>query len=140
MPLKGIPRQISPQLLNLLSRMGHGDELLIVDANFPAYSQGVSNVVHAEGQSSTDILEAVLEIYPLDSFTPYQAAVMRQVDSPEDAEIVFDFDRILNAAYRRDGASSCVSIERLERFDFYQRAKSAFAICVTSKPASFGGN
>ena len=133
MPLKGIPRQISPKLLHVLSRMGHGDELLIVDANFPAHAQGVQDVVHCDGLNATEILEAVLQLLPLDSFVDYQASVMQQVDSREDALIIADFEKILNSAYRKDGADCPVSIERVERFEFYERAKSVFAVCATSK-------
>ena len=131
MPLKHVPRAITPELLHILARMGHGDELLIADANFPAHGQGVSEVLRCDGSSSTDILQAVLELFPLDSFASFQAAVMKQVDSEEDAPIVSEFQRILDEVYSRDGSPVSAKLERVERFAFYQRAKSVFAICAT---------
>ena len=136
MPLKNIPRLLTPELLNVLASMGHGDEILICDANFPSSSQGVKHVIHCEGSNATDVLTAILELVPLDSFVPNQAAVMKQVDSEEDAPIVTDFAHILNAAYSKDGSKTEVAIERVERFAFYERAKSVFAICVTGKIAA----
>lgn len=133
MPLKRIPRSISPQLLFILSKMGHGDELLLADANFPSYGQKVSNIVHAENCSATKLLEDILAVFPLDSFAKFQASVMKQVDSELDAPIIANFQDILTHCYRNDGSGNSPVIERLERFQFYERAKSVFAICVTGK-------
>lgn len=139
MPLKRVPRSLSPKLLGVLARMGHGDELLICDANFPSHSQHVRHVVHSDASSATDLLADVLQLLPLDSFTRYQAAVMKQVDSDQDAAIVADFDQLLNRAFQGEDRSPVrVEIERVERFAFYERAKQVFAICVTGESRLYG--
>lgn len=75
MPLKGIPRSLGPQLLSILSRMGHGDELLIADANFPAFSQ-IKDVLDCfPVQDNVELLKDIIQLMPLDSFAKYQAAV-----------------------------------------------------------------
>jgi L-fucose mutarotase len=135
MPLKGIPRLISPEMLRILAQMGHGDELLISDANFPSHNQQVNFIVHADGSSATEVLKAILQLFPLDSFASFQATVMKQVHSSTDAPIIADFQRLLNEAYHADGSAEPAKIERIDRFAFYDKAKSAFAICVTGKLA-----
>ena len=81
--LRGIPPILPPELLRVLRAMGHGDELVIGDANFPGESVG-PQCVRMDGISATDVLEAVLTLLPLDSFVEANAHVMRPVDGPED--------------------------------------------------------
>jgi len=142
MPLKRVPAIVSPALLSVLARAGHGDDLVIADANFPAESVARScgaELVRADGTDATSVLRAVLELVPLDTFAAAQAAVMRQVDQPDvDADAVVDFVRVLSHAFRADGLSGDVAVDRLERFAFYERAKKAFAIVVTSEPRLYG--
>jgi L-fucose mutarotase len=133
MPLKRIPRLISPELLSCLAAMGHGDEILIADANFPSHAQGAKHVIHCDGSSATEVLAAIVELLPLDSFVTHQAAVMKRVDSDEDAPIIAEFQKILDAVYAKDGSKTPVQLERVERFAFYDRAKSVFVVCVTGK-------
>ncbi|KDO17933.1 hypothetical protein SPRG_16656 [Saprolegnia parasitica CBS 223.65] len=138
MPLKGIPSILPPTLLHTLASMGHGDELLIADANFPASSQG-RDVIHMQGSSATDVLAAVLSLLPLDSFAQYQATVMKQVTAPdEDAPIVHEFASLLTAAYRADGARAAAHVERVDRFAFYERAKATYAIIATGEVRLYG--
>src|SRR4051812_47297278 len=114
--LKGIPSILSPELLYLLAQMGHGDELVLADGNFPAASLA-KRVVRADGHGIAAILEAVLQLFPLDSFVEQPAAVMRRVDEPDEAAPIWhEFQKLLDAAN-----GERVSIERVGRFAFYER-------------------
>jgi L-fucose mutarotase len=131
--LKRIPAILSPELLYLIAQMGHGDELVIADANFPATTMG-KRVVRADGHSVPAILEAVLQLFPLDSFVEAPAAVMQRVDSPgEPAPVWTEFQRLLDSAEAKH-----VSIERVERFAFYERAQKAFGVVATGETALYG--
>ena len=119
--------------------MGHGDQLLICDANFPSHAQRAKFVIHAESCNATELTKAVLYLLPLDSFVKYQAMVMKQVDHDEDAPIVAEFQSILNHAYQNvDQSIYPINIERVERFEFYSRAKKVFAIFVTGETRLYG--
>ena len=131
--LKAIDPIISPDLLLTLARMGHGDELVLADANFPAESMG-KLVIRADGHGVPALLEAILKLFPLDSFVEAPAMVMRRVDKPQEAAPVWDdFQRILDSAEARH-----IAIERIERFAFYDRARAAFAIIATGERALYG--
>ena len=131
--LKGIPSILSPELLLLMAHMGHGDELVLADANFPAASIG-RRLVRADGHGVVALLEAVLKLFPLDRFVDQPAAVMQRVDSPhEPVPIWAEFQRALGQA---DGRP--VSIERIERFTFYERARNAFGVVATGETALYG--
>jgi L-fucose mutarotase len=131
--LKHIPPIISPELLYLIARMGHGDELVIADANFPAESMG-KRVVRADGHGVPAILEAVLSLFPLDRYVNAPAIVMQRVEAPaEPAPIWAEFQRVLDAAESRP-----IAIERLERFAFYDRATQAFGVVATGETALYG--
>jgi L-fucose mutarotase len=137
MPLKGIPAILTPQLLSTLASMGHGDELLISDINFPASSQG-REVLHMQGSSATDLLQAILTLFPLDSFAKYQATVMSQVHSDEDAPIIGKFFKILADSHLSDGAPSPPQVERVGRFAFYERSKAVYAIVASGETQLYG--
>jgi L-fucose mutarotase len=131
--LKGIPPILSPELLLLIAQMGHGDELVLADANFPA--AGIARrLVRADGHRVGALLEAILQLFPLDSFVEEPAAVMRRVDRPDEAAPVWnDFQKILNHAEGR-----AIGIERVERFAFYDRSKAAFGVVATGETALYG--
>jgi L-fucose mutarotase len=131
--LKGIPSILSPELLYLIAQMGHGDELVLADGNFPAVSLA-KRVVRADGHGVLPILEAVLQLFPLDEFVEQPAAVMRRVDAPDEAAPIWnEFQKLLDTAQDKR-----VSIERVERFAFYERAKQAFGVVATSETALYG--
>lgn len=131
--LKGIPSLLSPELLYLMAQMGHGDELVLADGNFPAVSVA-QRVVRADGHGVLPILEAMLPLFPLDSFVEQPAAVMRRVDRPDEAAPIWhEYQRRLDAAQGKH-----VSIERVERFAFYERAKCAFGVVATGETALYG--
>ncbi len=130
--LKGIPDVLSPALMGVLMEMGHGDELVLADGNFPAASH-TQRVVRADGHGVPQLLEAVLKFLPLDTFVETPAAVMKPVDgSTPEPPIWQDFRDLIDAAEER-----AVRLELVERFAFYERAKSAFAIVATSEKAIY---
>ena len=129
--LKGIHPLLTPPLLTILAEMGHGDELAIVDANFPA-AANARRLVYAGGIPSPRLLEAVLTVFPLDGFVDAPAAVMTPAEGRP--PIVGEFQAILDAAEGR-----AITIEDVERHAFYQRAAGCFAI-VQSGELRWWGN
>ncbi|MEP2781179.1 MAG: RbsD/FucU family protein [Pseudoruegeria sp.] len=131
--LHNIPPILSPDLLHSLRAMGHGDEIVIADANFPATS--MSNRCHRlDGISSTEVLTAILSVLPLDSYVPNPAHVMEVVGDPDAIPaIVASFQAIVSGA-----ADTPSTLGKLERFAFYDRAKTAFAIVQTGETRLYG--
>ena len=131
--LRNVPPILSPDLLWTLRAMGHGDDLVIADANFPATALG-ARCHRLDGLTATDVLQAVLTVLPLDSFVPNPAVVMEVVDDPDAVPpIVEEFQNITNVT-----ADNPAELNRLERFAFYDRAKSAFAIIQTGETRLYG--
>lgn len=130
--LKGIPAILGPDLLRVLRAMGHGDELVIADANFPASSIG-PQILRADGVSGTQLAEAVLTLMPLDEFVPEQAFVMQVVgDSKAKPPVVAEYEKIV-ARFE-----PTAKISALERFAFYERATKAFAVVQTGESRLYG--
>jgi L-fucose mutarotase len=129
--LKGLHPLISPPLLQVLAEMGHGDELAIVDANFPAATMA-KRLVHMPGLPAPHVLEAVLTLLPLDDFVESPAAIMQPADATR-PPVVAEFQTLLDRA-----ASGPVRIEAVERFAFYQRATAAFAVVATGEARLYG--
>ena len=131
--LKNVPAILSPDLLYMIAQMGHGDEIVLADANFPATSIA-KRLVRADGHGVPAVLEGILKLFPLDSFVEMPAAVMQRVDKPsEPAPVWTEFQRLLDSAEARH-----VAIERVERFAFYERAKKAFGVVATGETALYG--
>ena len=128
--LKGLHPAISPPLLAALAEMGHGDELAIVDANFPA-AANARRLVHAGGLGAPSVLEAVLTLLPLDAFVPCPAAIMTPPEGRP--PIAGEFQALLDAA-----EGSAVLIEDVERFAFYARVAAAFAVVATGETRWWG--
>ena len=129
--LKGLSPLLSPELLHALASMGHGDELLIADANFPAATHA-RRLLRLPGIAATEALEAVLSVLPLDDFVPQPALSMQVVRDPTAVpEIVVEF----NALLARHDAPACGA---LERFAFYERAQQAFAVLATGERRLYG--
>ena len=130
--LKLISPLLSPDLLAILARMGHGDELVLADGNFPAEAMA-RRMVRADGHAIPPLLEAITALLPLDDFVPMPAAVMRVVDAPEEAVPIWGvYERILRTQEGRP-----VSLERMERHAFYARAQNAFAVVATGETALY---
>lgn len=131
--LRNIPAILSPDLLHTLRAMGHGDMIVIADANFPGAAMGIRHH-RLDGIPATQALRAVLELMPLDSFVPDPALTMQVVGDPEaQPEIVGEFQAIID-----ETASDPAQIHTLERFAFYNRAKQAFAILQTGETRLYG--
>ncbi|WP_312530246.1 RbsD/FucU domain-containing protein [Paracoccus sp. (in: a-proteobacteria)] len=132
--LKQISSLISPDLLHVLAMMGHGDELAIVDTNFPAHSVAQHTVygqVLTIGSDLTQAVRAVLTLLPLDSFVPQAGLSMQVVDQPDAIpQTVAEITPLITA----EG----VGMGSLERFDFYARARDAFAILQTQETRIYG--
>jgi L-fucose mutarotase len=121
--LIGIHRLLSPELLGFLARMGHGDEIVVVDANFPA-EFCAKRLTRLPGHGSSAVLQAILSVFPIDSFVKFPVAVMAAVGNPEtEPEAVKELKTVLNQSQ-----GHAVSCEQVERFAFYERCKQAYAI------------
>jgi L-fucose mutarotase len=131
--LLNIPPILSPDLLWTLRAMGHGDDIVIADANFPATTLG-TRCHRLDGISATELLKAVLSVLPLDAYVPDPALVMEVVDEPDTVPpIVAEFQSIIAVA-----SDNLVTAGKLERFDFYEHARSAFAIVQTGETRLYG--
>jgi L-fucose mutarotase len=131
--LKGISPIISPELLATLARMGHGDEIVLADAHFPGESFN-KNVLRADGLRIPDLLKAILPLFELDSYVPHPLTMMAAVEGdladPTVEQNYLEAIRITNP--------DVVSVERIDRFAFYERTKSAFAVLMTGETAKYG--
>ncbi len=132
--LKGIPPIISPELLCALNQMGHGDELVIADGNFPCHSVGKNSIIiHADGHGVPEILDAVLQLMPLDTYTPEPVGLMEVVAGDDVETPIWDKYNEILKKHEPDHHS----IEYIERFAFYERAKGAYLIISTSEKALY---
>ena len=131
--LKGLDPLLSPDLLHALAAMGHGDELVVADANFPA-ARVARRLIRLPGIDAPRALRAILSVLPLDTFTGTPAAVMAVVGDPEAVPPpVREFQAVVDFAAGRP-----VRIESIERFAFYERARAAFAVVATGEPRFYG--
>ena len=133
--LKGIPKILSPQLLKVLCEMGHSDRLVIADGNFPAESIGKDAVViRMDGHGTCEILEAILQLFPLDTYVekPFNLMQVMKGD-PVKTPIWDEYRKIVNAADERGAAV----IGEIERFAFYEEARSAYAVIATGEGALY---
>lgn len=131
--LKGIDPLLGPDLLHILAAMGHGDEIAIVDANFPAAAMA-KRLVRLEGVDSPRALEAVLSLLPLDTFVKSPAAVMQVVGKASEVPPpVREFQPIVDRAVGRR-----LKLATVERFAFYERVQRAFAVLATGERRFYG--
>jgi L-fucose mutarotase len=131
--LKGISPLISPALLELLCRMGHGDEIVLADAHFPAESFN-DRVIRADGLRIPALLEAILPLFELDSYVAHPLVMMAPVPGDQ-------LDPAVGASYLEailKTNPAVAPIERIERFAFYERTRKAFAVVMTGETAKYG--
>ncbi len=128
--LKKIPPVLSPELLKIIAEMGHGDELVIADGNFPS-SALARRLVRADGHNISAVLDAVLELVPLDSYVPQPVTLMDN-GKPTDPPPIWE--RLRYIVERHEGEKT---FELVERFAFYERAKRAYAIVATGETALY---
>lgn len=130
--LKNISPLISPQLLKTLAEMGHGDEIIFSDAHFPAHSMG-PKVIRADGLRVSDLLAAIIPLFELDSYAPPLVMMAAVEGDTLDASVEQRYLQALSSPDRRD-----LSVTRIDRFAFYERAQKTFAIVITGETAKYG--
>ncbi len=129
--LKGIPPILSPSLLKVLCEMGHSDRIVIADGNFPAESIGSDHIVlRCDGHNACEILEAILQVFPLDTYTDTPVNLMEVMPGDPVKTPIWEEYREIVERYDPRGARA---IGTIERFAFYEQAKSAYAIIATSE-------
>ncbi|ALS28457.1 RbsD/FucU domain-containing protein [Paenibacillus cisolokensis] len=130
--LKGISSLLTPELLKILMEMGHGDDLVIGDGNFPAASHA-QRLVRLDGHGVPAVLDAVLSVFPLDQYVERPAGVMAVVPGDPVVPVIWDTYKELVAKHE----GKPVEFEEIERFAFYERAKKAYAIVATGESAQY---
>ena len=128
--LKNISPILSPELLKILMEMGHGDELVIGDGNFPAASMA-QRLVRLDGHGVPEVLDAILKLMPLDTYVESPVALMDNGNPEDQPPIWADYKNIVT---ENEGEKS---FELVERFAFYDRAKKAYAVVVTGEGAIY---
>ena len=133
--LKGIPQILSPELLKVLAEMGHSDRLVISDGNFPAESMGKNAIViRCDGHGVPELLDAILQVFPLDTYVEHPVNLMQVMPGDTvETPIWKSYEKIVGNADER-GAGA---IGQIERFAFYEEARSAYAIIATGESALY---
>ncbi|TGY49909.1 L-fucose mutarotase [Rodentibacter caecimuris] len=131
--LKGIHPVISPELLKILAEMGHGDELVLADAHFPAHSLH-RNVVRVDGISVATLLQGIAPLFEFDAYVEAPLVMMQAVQGDT---LDPDVEKRYLAAIQR-AVNFVPNLSRIDRFDFYQRAKHAYAVVVSGETAKYG--
>jgi L-fucose mutarotase len=136
--LKGIPEIIPPDLMKALMQMGHGDDIVFGDINFPSYSMGANGMrcVYAKGHRITDLMDAILDFMPLDVFVDDSVTLMRPGGTYEGfiPPIWEEYRTIIEA---KDFSGAFNDFHLMERFDFYERARKSFITVQTSEDALY---
>ncbi|MBQ2923570.1 MAG: fucose isomerase [Tyzzerella sp.] len=135
--LKGIPKILSPELLKVLCEMGHSDRLVIADGNFPSESMGKDAIViRMDGHGVPEILDAILQVFPLDTYTdkPVQLMELMEQDKGKIATPIWDTYKEIVAKYDERGAEA---VGNIDRFDFYDEAKKVYCIIATGEAAVY---
>ena len=131
--LKGISPLISPELLKTLHEMGHGDEIVLADAHFPGHSVN-KNVIRADGLVVTDLLDAILPLFALDHAVKAPVIMMAvQEGDKADPAVEVDFRKVIDKH-----APNTPPIQRIDRFEFYERARQAFVVVMTTETRTYG--
>lgn len=129
--LRGISPLISPELLSVLSEMGHGDEIVLADANFPTENYG-QRAIRADGIGAAALLEAILPLFPLDQYDPSNFVLMEVVPGDSYEPVIWqDFLKVLKRFEPE------AQVEHMERFAYYERAKKAYAIIASGEMAQY---
>ncbi|MGL5694349.1 MAG: RbsD/FucU family protein [Peptostreptococcaceae bacterium] len=133
--LKGIPKIISPELLKILCEMGHSDRIVLSDGNFPAESMGKDcKVIRCDGHGVPELLEAILEVFPLDTYVEKPVSLMEVVPGDTVETPIWDVYKEIVGNYDSRGAEA---VSNIERFAFYEEAKKSYAIVATGESALY---
>ncbi|WHY96680.1 RbsD/FucU family protein [Peribacillus simplex] len=130
--LKGIPPILSPELMKIMMEMGHGDEIVLADGNYPAASHS-SRIINGHGHGVADFLQAILAFFPLDTYVTHPVILMNPVEGDEKSPVIWkSYEDIIKKSNHIP-----INIGKLERMDFYERSKAAYAIIATSERAQY---
>ena len=130
--LKGIPKIISPDLLKIMMEMGHGDEIVLADGNFPAAALAQRRV-RCDGQNTPELLEAILKLFPLDTYVESPIGLMQVVPGDDTRPAIWNEYREIVKQHH----PQFKDFEFIERFAFYERARKAYAVIATSEMALY---
>ena len=136
--LKNIPPILSPELLKVLCEMGHSDRIVLGDGNFPGSSVAKAKdaiLLRADGHGVPELLDAILQIFPLDRYTETPVMLMDKMECDRELEIAVwkDYEKIVKRHDERGSAA----IGAYERFEFYEQAKNAYCIIQTGETAIY---
>ena len=132
--LKNIPSVLTPELLKILMEMGHGDEIVIAYGNFPGASIA-RNLIRCDGHGVPVILDAVMQLLPLDQYVEQPVALMQVVPGDNVVPTIWDEYKDIINKYDPDGMKN--GFDMVERFAFYERAKKAYAVVMTGESAIY---
>lgn len=130
--LKNIPNILSPDLLKVLMEMGHGNEIVLADGNFPAASVA-QRLIRLDGHGIPEILEAILHFFPLDTYVEFPAGLMAVTPGDPVKPVIWD-------EYRKiiiESKEPFKDFDYIERFAFYERARNAYAVIATGEAALY---
>ena len=130
--LKGIPAILPPELLKVLMEMGHGDELVLADGNFPAASNA-QRLIRCDGHGVPELLDAILQFFPLDQFVEPPVGLMEVVPGDSTRPTIWQEYKQIILKHE----PKFQEFDMIERFAFYERAKQAYAIIATSEKALY---
>ena len=133
--LKGIPKILSPELLKVLAEMGHSDRLVISDGNFPSESMGKNSIViRMDGHGVPEVLDAILQVFPLDTYVEKPVNLMEVMPGDTVETPIWDTYKEIIAKHDERGAAT---VGNIERFSFYDEAKTAYCIIATGESALY---
>ena len=133
--LKGIPPILSPELLKVLCEMGHSDKIVIADGNFPSETIGKNAIViRADGHGVPEILDAILKLFPLDTYVDAPVSLMQVMPGDDVKTPIWDVYKEIVSKHDERGEKAFAEVER---FEFYERAKQAYAVIATSETAIY---
>ncbi|CAM3902171.1 RbsD/FucU family protein [Lederbergia lenta] len=130
--LKGIPPIISPDLIKILMEMGHGDEIVLADGNFPSASHA-NHLIRCDGHGIPELLTAILEFLPIDTYVEFPVVGMDVVSGDTVEPIIWEkYEEIIYEQFNYS-----FPIKLIDRFEFYERTKNAYAVVATSETAQY---
>ena len=129
--LKGIDSIISPELLKILMEMGHSDEIVIADGNFPGASHA-KRLIRADGHGVPELLDAVLKLFPLDTYVDAPVTLMEVVKGDTVVPTIWEEYKKIVKKHEPNA-----KLENIERFAYYERAKNAYAVVMTGESALY---
>lgn len=133
--LKNIPAILSPELLKVLCEMGHSDRIIIADGNFPAESMGRNaKVIRCDGHGVPELLDAILQLFPLDTYVEKPVNLMQVMPGDNTKTPIWEEYKAIVAKHDERGSDV---IGEIERFKFYEEAKTAYAIVATGEKAVY---